>query len=66
MLNLSKEEVALLHGALVNSSVKVKDIAVVAELVQKIETEFHALSSQEAQPKEAKAQPKEARSRAKK
>ena len=66
MLNLSREEVALLHAALVNSTVKVKDIGLVADLVSKVETEYHALSSQEAQPKEAKAEPKEARSRAKK
>lgn len=50
MLNLSKEEVSLLHQALVNSSVKVKDMPIVAEVLSKIESEYHALSSQEAQP----------------
>ena len=63
MLNLSKEELAILHQALVNSTVKVKDIKAVVGLVEKIENEFGALSSQEAQPKQ---EPKAARSRAKK
>lgn len=63
MLNLSKEELAILHQALVNTTVKVKDIKPVMLLVEKIENEFGALSSQEVQPKE---EPKAARSRAKK
>jgi hypothetical protein len=63
MLNLSREELSILHQALANTTIKVKDIQPVMLLVEKIENEFSALSSQEVQPKE---EPKAARSRAKK